>query len=140
LGTGVANGATSAEATQASGVVTVSGESGAAIAVTFTNGVHTVTKNLTGTGSSQAVTLTAGDLTTLTDGTIGVSASETDAAGNPQTAAASTTSFVLDTSAPAAPSTPDLTAATDSGASSTDNITNSTAPVFSGTAETGSTV
>ena len=61
-----------------------------------------MTKNLTGTGSSQAVVLTAGDLTTLTDGTIGVSATQTDAVGNAQTAAANTTSFVLDTAAPAA--------------------------------------
>ncbi|MEH2568849.1 Ig-like domain-containing protein [Bradyrhizobium sp. AZCC 2289] len=101
LGTGVANGATAAEATQASGVVTVSDESGASIAVTFTNGIHTVTKTVTGTGSAQAVTLTSGDLTTLTDGTISVSAIATDAAGN--TSSAGTTSFVLDTHPPAAP-------------------------------------
>src|SRR5206468_1659159 len=66
LGAGVANGATAAEATAAGGVVTVTGEAGDTISVTFTNGVHTVTKTLTGTGGAQAVTLTAGDLTTLT--------------------------------------------------------------------------
>ena len=103
LGTGVANGATAAEATAAGGVVTVTGELNDSISVTFTNGAHTVTKTVTGTGSAQAVTLTAGDLTTLTDGTISVSATQTDAAGNAQTAAAATTSFVLDTTAPAAP-------------------------------------
>ena len=103
LGTGVANGVTAAEATAAGGVVTVTGEAGDSISVTFTNGTHVVTKTLTGTGSAQAVTLTAGDLTTLTNGTIGVSATQTDAAGNVQTAAAATTSFVLDTVAPAAP-------------------------------------
>ena len=65
--------------------------------MTFTNGIHTVTKTVTGTGSAQAVTLSATDLTTLTDGTISVSATQTDAAGNAQTAAAATTSFVLDT-------------------------------------------
>ena len=101
LGTGVANGATAAEATAPSGVVTVTGEAGDSISVTFTNGVHTVTKTVTGTGSAQAVVLSAGDLTTLTDGTISVSATQTDAAGNAQTVAAATTSFVLDTSAPA---------------------------------------
>src|SRR5947207_754654 len=53
LGTGVANGATAAEATQAGGVVTVTGEAGDSISVTFTNGIHTVTKLLTGTGASQ---------------------------------------------------------------------------------------
>src|SRR4029079_16383919 len=76
---------------------------GDSISVTFTNGAHTVTKVLAGTGASQAVVLTAGDLTTLTNGTISVSATQTDAAGNPQTAAAATTSFVLDTVAPASP-------------------------------------
>jgi hypothetical protein len=101
LGTGVANGATAAEATAAGGVVTVTGEAGDSISVTFTNGVHTVTKTVTGTGSAQAVTLTSGDLTTLTDGTISVSATQTDAAGNVQAAAAATTGFVLDTTAPA---------------------------------------
>jgi len=42
--------------------------------VTFTNGIHTVTKTVTGTGSAQAVTRTSEDLTTLTSGTISVSA------------------------------------------------------------------
>ncbi len=139
LGTGVANGATAAEATAAGGVVTVTGEAGDTISVTFTNGVHTVTKTLTGTGGAQAVTLTAGDLTALTDGTISVSATQTDAAGNPQTTAAATTSFKLDTAAPVAPSTPDLASASDSG-NSTDNNTNIAAATFTGTAEAGSTV
>ena len=103
LGAGVANGATAAEATAAGGVVTVTGELNDSISVTFTNGIHTVTKTVTGTGGAQAVTLTATDLTTLTDGTISVSATQTDAAGNAQTAAPATTSFVLDTLAPAAP-------------------------------------
>src|SRR5258705_478197 len=139
LGTGVANGATASEATQASGVVTVTGEAGDSISVTFTNGAHTLTKIVTGTGSAQAVTLTAGDLTTLTDGTISVSATQTDAAGNAQTAAAATTSFVLDTVAPAAPTSLTLDASTDSGTSG-DNITNIQAVKIDGTAEAGSTV
>jgi hypothetical protein len=42
--------------------------------VTFTNGIHTVTKTVTGTGSAPAVTLTSEDLTRLTGGTISVSA------------------------------------------------------------------
>lgn len=103
LGPGVADGATAAEAQQPPGVVTVSGEIDAAIAVTFTNGVHTVTKTVTGIGVDQAVALSAADVSSLTDGTISVSATQTDAAGNPQTTPASTTSFVLDTLAPAAP-------------------------------------
>lgn len=45
-----------------------------------------------------------------------------------------------DTTPPAAPSTPDLAAASDTGSSSTDNITKDTTPTFTGTAEAGSTV
>ncbi len=41
---------------------------------------------------------------------------------------------------PSAPSTPDLKAASDTGSSSTDNITKDTTPTFTGTAEAGSTV
>jgi hypothetical protein len=44
------------------------------------------------------------------------------------------------TTAPLAPSTPDLIAASDDGTSSTDNITSITKPTFTGTAEAGSTV
>ncbi|HET7474486.1 MAG TPA: Ig-like domain-containing protein [Dermatophilaceae bacterium] len=42
--------------------------------------------------------------------------------------------------APATPSVPDLTAATDTGASSTDNLTNAASPTFTGTAAAGTTV
>ncbi|MDF2901251.1 MAG: hypothetical protein K0Q62_1310, partial [Phenylobacterium sp.] len=49
-------------------------------------------------------------------------------------------SLVIDTTAPAAPSTPDLAAASDTGTSSSDNLTNSNTPTFTGTAESGSTV
>jgi hypothetical protein len=48
--------------------------------------------------------------------------------------------FVFSTSAPPAPSTPDLTAASDAGPSNTDNITRITTPTFTGTAEANSTV
>jgi len=46
----------------------------------------------------------------------------------------------IDTIAPGAPSVPDLIAASDSGSSSTDNITNITTPTFTGTAEANATV
>ena len=49
-------------------------------------------------------------------------------------------SVTIDTTAPAAPSVPDLAAASDSGVSNTDNITNVTTPVFSGKSAVGSTV
>nr|WP_315248999.1 Ig-like domain-containing protein [uncultured Duganella sp.] len=49
-------------------------------------------------------------------------------------------SYTLDHSSPAAPSTPDLRSQDDSGASPTDNLTSVATPVFTGTAESGSTV
>lgn len=61
-----------------------------------------------------------------------------DGAGNDGTV--SSQAYTLDTAAPSAPSTPDMTSGTDSGASSTDNITSNTTPTFTGTAEAGSTV
>ncbi|HEX2178587.1 MAG TPA: Ig-like domain-containing protein [Actinomycetota bacterium] len=49
-------------------------------------------------------------------------------------------SVTVDTAAPAAPSTPDLAPASDTGASSIDNVTGTAAPTFTGTAEPDSTV
>ncbi|MCW2412725.1 MULTISPECIES: Ig-like domain-containing protein [unclassified Sphingobium] len=101
LGTGVADIASAAEAMAATGAVTVQAEAGSTVTVTFTNGSKSVTKTLTGTGSAQAVLLSAANLATLGDGTITVSASTKDAAGN--TSTASTTSFTLDSIAPVSP-------------------------------------
>lgn len=52
----------------------------------------------------------------------------------------STAAVLVDAVDPDAPSTPDLAAASDTGESSTDNITNDTTPTLTGTAEAGSTV
>ena len=46
----------------------------------------------------------------------------------------------IDTIGPAAPSAPKVTAATDTGASATDDITKNTSPALTGTAEAGATV
>jgi hypothetical protein len=48
--------------------------------------------------------------------------------------------YSLDHTAPSAPSAPDMTAGTDTGTSSTDNITGNTTPTFTGTAESNATV
>ncbi|WP_372400702.1 Ig-like domain-containing protein (plasmid) [Azospirillum sp. HJ39] len=48
--------------------------------------------------------------------------------------------IVIDTTAPNAPSAADMTAGTDTGTSSTDNITGNATPTFTGTAEPNSTV
>ena len=103
---GVSGGATAAEATAASGVVTVHAESGSTVLVTFTDSAsptaHSFIRTVTGTGAAQAVTLASTDLGTgaakLLDGTITVSATATDAAGNASTTGTGT--FTLDTVAP----------------------------------------
>jgi Bacterial Ig-like domain/Bacterial Ig domain len=73
------------------------------------------------------------------DGTHSITASAVGAAGDISTASAAL-SVTIDTSVPAAPSAPDLVAASDSGVSNTDNITNDTTPTFTGSAEAGATV
>ncbi|HYE86990.1 MAG TPA: Ig-like domain-containing protein [Vicinamibacterales bacterium] len=61
-----------------------------------------------------------------------------DAVGNE--GAITAQAYTLDTTAPAAPSTPDMTNGSDSGISNTDNITAINTPSFTGSAEAGSTV
>ncbi|WP_322993932.1 Ig-like domain-containing protein [Limnohabitans sp.] len=75
----------------------------------------------------------------LSQGNHTLTATATDAAGN-TSVASSSLAVTVDTTAPAAPSTPDMTSGTDSGASNTDNITSNTTPVFSGTATANSIV
>lgn len=61
-----------------------------------------------------------------------------DQAGNKGTPLSQ--NYVFDNVAPSAPSTPDMTAASDTGLLDNDNITANTQPTFTGTAENGSTV
>src|SRR5207237_4213028 len=75
----------------------------------------------------------------LLDGSFSLTAKATDTAGNTSVASGSL-SVTIDTSAPAAPSTPDLKASSDSGSSNSDDITNDSTPSFDGTAENGSSV
>jgi hypothetical protein len=87
-------------ATGSSGAVTVSAEVGSSILVVFTTANGTISKPLTATGATQAVVLTANDLTALGDGIVNVSATaREDVSGSSQI---STASFVIDTVAPAA--------------------------------------
>ncbi len=131
-------------------LVSASATSGTAVA---TIGTNTVTWNgsIPAAGSvtiSLAATVNAGASGTISNqGSIsydgdGNGSNEASAvtddpgvagAGNP-------TSFTLDTTPPAAPSTPDLAVASDSGSSAIDNITSDTTPTFTGSAEAGSTV
>ena len=87
LGNGVSNGANLAEALAGSGVITVRGEAGSNVLITFSDSAsHLVIKTVLGTGAAQAVTLTAIDLggapNQLQDGSINVSALVQDGAGN----------------------------------------------------------
>ena len=104
LGTGIADGATAAEAAQASGVLTVQAESGQAVVLTFTDSAataHSLTKTVTGAGmaSAVAVVLSAAERAVLADGAVTVLAVATDAAGN---SSRSNSGFTLDAAAPAA--------------------------------------
>ena len=95
LGAGVAGGANLAEATQASGVVTIVSEDGSTIEVSLTGTAGVLTRTLTGFTSPQAIVLTAADVIVLGEGVVTVSATETDAAGN-TAGAAVTTQFTVD--------------------------------------------
>ena len=86
--------------------------------------------HVTVAGSTVAVSVSG-------DGTHTVSYFATDAAGNAGSAQQQTVR--IDTVAPTAPSTPALATTSDSGTAG-DNITNVSAPTFTGTAEAGSTV
>jgi uncharacterized protein (TIGR01370 family) len=106
-------------------------------------GEANATVTLTVDGAEPITTITDGSGTwtftpSVADGTHTVVASQTDAAGN---TGSTTVAFTLDTTAPPAPSAPDLVAASDTGPSSTDNITSVTIPTVTGNgAEAGATV
>ena len=109
--------------------------------VTLTGTALATTSALSGSGPTYGVT--ASGMTKSGTVIAAIAATKvTDVAGNANTASTTTGNTVTynDVVAPAAPSAPVITAATDSGFSSSDGITNNTKPVFTGTAEVGSTV
>jgi large repetitive protein len=75
----------------------------------------------------------------LTTGAHTLTATSTDAAGNTSGASAGL-SVTIDTTAPNAPGTPDLATASDSGSSTSDNLTNDNTPTLTGTGEIGSLI
>ncbi|MCT4610093.1 MAG: Ig-like domain-containing protein, partial [Pelagimonas sp.] len=108
------------------------GEPNATVEV-FRDGVSIGTQTVNSSGSWSMV------VTTLTDGTYDFSAQLTDAAGN-TSARSSDFAVTVDTSI-ALLGAPDLLAASDSGASDSDDITRETTPTFTGTgAEAGATI
>ncbi|HYN99437.1 MAG TPA: Ig-like domain-containing protein, partial [Actinomycetota bacterium] len=112
---------------------TFTGTAEAGVLVTIMDGASPAGS---GTAAGGNYTITAPD---LAEGAHTVTASATDLAGN-DSSASSGLVVTVDTTAPATPSSPDLTAGSDSGISASDNLTNDTTPTFSGTADAGSTV
>jgi hypothetical protein len=93
-----------------------------------------------GTGTCAAGTVTITSSALAEGGFININAIQTDTAGNVSSASANATTITIDTSADAAPGTPNMTAGTDSGSSDSDNITSDTTPTFDVSCVTGSTV
>ena len=91
-------------------------------------------------GTSKASAAGAWSITsnTLASGKHSITAKAIDTNGTSVASAA--LAVTVDTTAPAAPNVPVLATASDSGASSTDNITKVTTPTISGTAEAGSKI
>lgn len=112
---------------------TFAGTAEAGVTVTILDGVTPVAG---GTATAGNYSLTA---SVLANGAHTITARATDLAGNSSSASAGLV-ITVDTLAPAVPSVPDLIAASDSGSSSTDNLTNATTPTFIGTAEAGAAV
>ena len=106
-------------------------EPNATVAVIVNGVTYNTTADASGNWSISATN-------TLPAGTYTPSITVTDAAGN--SATADGTPFTVDLTAPAKPSAPDLATASDTGSSSSDNLTNDTTPTLTGTAESGSLV
>jgi hypothetical protein len=111
---------------------TVTCENGASVQL-YADGTAT---GSAGTCSGGTVTLTAA---TLAEGSHSITARQTDPAGN-QSVASGALSVTIDITPPAIPGTPDMTAATDTGSSNSDNITNNQTPQFTVTCENGASV
>ncbi|EJM98609.1 Ig-like domain-containing protein [Herbaspirillum sp. YR522] len=95
---------------------------------------------ISGTGLTRTAIFTPTANVNSGNGSITVVAgSYTDGAGN-ASGAAVTLTVPYDTLAPNAPSTPAMSAASDTGVSSSDAITRNTTPTFTGTADAGATV
>ncbi|MCX8518282.1 MAG: Ig-like domain-containing protein, partial [Rhodoferax sp.] len=95
------------QATQATGVITVAGESAGSASVILTGVSGTISRTITTSGSAspQPLVLTAADVALLGSGVVSVQASVSDAAGNSSSNASTT--FTLQTSKPVVQSVSD---------------------------------
>ena len=104
----------------------------------FGGGTAVAASNSSGTWTATlAITEDGGGV--IESSNLNISVTATDNAGN-ATTTADTSNATLDNHTPAAPSNLDLTASSDSGISSTDNITNDNRPTIDGIAEANSRV
>jgi subtilisin-like proprotein convertase family protein len=114
------------------------------------NGCVEVSANPTGGGGAISLGFASADAAgnwtlvtsvALADGTYSVTARTTDRAGNVSgNSTPMTPNLVIDRTPPTAPTTPDLTANSDTGISNTDNITRDDTPTFTGNATVGTRV
>ncbi|NER78777.1 MAG: hypothetical protein F6K42_04205, partial [Leptolyngbya sp. SIO1D8] len=128
---------------------TVTGVNTADFALTTTGTAAGTIANVSGSGSSYTITVNS----VAGDGTLGLNLVDDDSIINGNSVALGGTgttgsgegnftgqTYTLDTTGPAAPSTPVLDSLSDTGSSNSDTITTDTTPVFTGTAEANSTV
>ncbi|OUW76526.1 MAG: hypothetical protein CBD74_12995, partial [Saprospirales bacterium TMED214] len=109
-------------------------ENDAELAVTVAGQTLAATNNANGTW-----TLADDSLSAIVDGTYNVWAVATDVAGNIGTDT-KVDELTVDIVAPTTPSQPDLVWTSDTGVSTTDDITSDSTPTFAGTGESGSSV
>ncbi len=107
-----------------------SGTAEVGVTVTIYNGA-TAIGSATATGGVYTIASSV-----LTEGAKTITAKATDLAGN-VSATSTGTSITIDLTAPAAPGTPALTAASDTGRKNNDKITNLTTPTLTGSAVSG---
>ena len=115
-------------------VPTFTGTAAANVLVTLLDGAIVI-----GTATASGAGVWTIKATSLTDGVHAISATATDAAGN-VSAASAALSVTIDSTVPGLPTALDLVVASDTGTSSTDNLTNDSTPTITGKAEVGSTV
>ena len=112
---------------------TLTGNGIAGDAVTLFDGSTAIGSGIVGSGGTWSIATT-----TLANGAHGITAVQTDAAGNASLPSAAL-GLTIDTAAPHAPSTPVLAAASDSGVQG-DDTTNVTTPSLTGTGAAGDTM
>jgi len=113
---------------------TITGKAEVGSTVTLFSGATQLGSAKTNAGGDWSITTSA-----LTDGNYSLRARATDLAGN-TSAQSGILAVAIDTATPTTPAAPDLSAASDTGASNTDNLTRVATPTFTGKAEVNAMV